>query len=213
MGVAMEAGRNGHPDVYSGSYLLSGGILVLIVDLLADYGYFALGMLAALTVFLWAAFAVVRLVGSLARRRWRRMASILAAPVVIGSLGWLLHASGFSADKVRFLFWRSGYLAQVASRPGEPAPIQIGVWPWRNYATSLMTGSMQEIDVLVYDSSDQIALPFRSRTEGWFSSADAAGYSNSVIIHPERIESADMFAHHSSVKKIGTHFYIVSAEF
>jgi hypothetical protein len=86
------------------------------------------------------------------------------------------------------------------------------VWPWRNYSAGLLAGSPEEVAFLVYDSSDQIMLPRQRWTEEWLSNADKSGYNKSIIIHPEIIESQKTFDKTMSIQKIGTHFYVVSAE-
>jgi hypothetical protein len=211
--ASMEATRTGHPDTYSVRYFLSGCSLVLSIVLCVEYGKMGLFFVASLALILWVGFALVGLGVSLVRRRWRMTASILAAPVVVVLVSSLAHLSGFSADKARLLLWKSSYLADLAKRPGEPAGIQIGIWPWRDYAAGLLAGSPEEIEALVYDRSDQIALPRQSRTAEWISSADKAGYGNSVFIHPEIVWARpEIFDKNSSVTRIWSHFYIIWTE-
>jgi hypothetical protein len=208
----MEAVRTRRLDTYSVRYLVSGCVLVLGVVLLAEYGRMRLSLIVSFAVILWIICALVGLGVSLARRHWRMTTSILAAPIVVVLVGSLARFTDFSADKARLLVWKGDYLAEMAKREGGLAGIQIGVWPWRNYSAGLLAGSPEEVAFLVYDSSDQIMLPRQRWTEEWLSNADKSGYNKSIIIHPEIIESQKTFDKTMSIQKIGTHFYVVSAE-
>jgi hypothetical protein len=158
---------------------------------------------------MWLLVAVIRICIALLGRRWRRILSIVAAPLSAGLFVWGWHWTGVSLDEVRFLVWRSNYLAEIADQNAGPGAIKIAIWPWRHW-TGGIAGTPDYFTMLIYDSSDQIALPRSKRTADWYKSADAAGLEKNIIIYPELIEGANVFDNSAHVTPLAGHFYLFS---
>jgi energy-coupling factor transporter transmembrane protein EcfT len=208
MAVVIEA--KPRPDAYAPWDTLIVWLLLVATVLVAEFSpdpwHFASVFLASA---LWLIVGLIRICINLFARCWRRILSIVVALLSAGLFVWGWSWAGVSPDEVRFLIWRSNYEAEVGSEIIGPGGIKIAIWPWRHW-TGGMAGTPDYFTVLVYDSSDQIALPRSNRTADWYKSADAAGLEHSIIIHPETMEDPKVFDDSVGVSHLEGHFYLLS---
>lgn len=95
-------------------------------------------------------------------RHWKRLVSMLVAPVLTLGLWWGESYTGITPNYIKFSLSRSGYLSQIQqSRDGG---VSFHAWLWdRSYGV----GVTQTRAVLIYDESDQILLPPEARSADW----------------------------------------------
>ena len=101
------------------------------------------------------------IVRSLAQRRWLRLASVVAAPLMVWPLLFLLLRTGFDSHWVRFQFNKPGY-EETGRKLGGTHPIHHS-WDWDS------TGGAAAVNVfysLTYDESDQVMLKDGEKVEG-----------------------------------------------
>ena len=151
---------------------------------------------------------VVALIVNASRRRWRRALSILAAPILAGSVFALLIHFRVTPDLIRFELWRSSYLSQVAALPATHDGPSLKVWSWGGTGGAGVTNIEK---LLVYDDSDKIALPPSARSPEWRGKANLAATGNSfaAVLDPEIIGGED----HIAVRWLDGHFYLVTESF
>jgi hypothetical protein len=136
------------------------------------------------------------------RRHWRRLASIVAAPPLAWALFAWLSQMGVSPDWVHFQLQKSAYLEQVARCECGPNGLRFKVFDWGG------TGGVAVANIfysLVYDESDEIALPAGEWTTAWKRRVGpGTGSQLYSILQPED-------EHHSTnVKLVEGHFYLVT---
>jgi hypothetical protein len=146
---------------------------------------------------------LVSLIANAVVRRWRRCASVIAAPVIAGTVFGLAAHLGVNPDRVRLEFTRAHYMAQIAQMPREADEPRLALFDWGQ------TGGAAVINIfhtLVYDESDEIALPSAQRSAEWNRRVDnvAAGSTKSSILG---IPSDN---HSVEIKKLGRHFYLLT---
>jgi hypothetical protein len=146
--------------------------------------------------------------------RWRRMLSIAAAPVLVGSILFLMLRNGMNAEWVRFELGKPGYLREVSKLPAPENGSRFKVWGWGSTGGA----AVANIDsFLVYDESDQVGLPLRSRSEDWKRTADQAAKSVngfSATMHPESYTTdIDGYLKQIDVRRLDSHFYLVTQSF
>ena len=161
----------------------------------------------------WTLVLVGALFGNALRRRWRRVISVVGAPVVGWSLFALLIHKGITTDWIRFEFGKSEYMREVSKTPVLRGSPRIVAWDWGD------TGGVAVANVfytLVYDDSDQIISSPSSWSSGWMRSADRAAHGNGFysVIHPEAFTSdARTYFKNLYVKHLEGHFFIVTQVF
>jgi hypothetical protein len=146
---------------------------------------------------------VVKLTVNVFRRRWRTTISIIAAPLIALSLFGLLQRAGVTTELVRFELSKSRYIAQISALPTIDSP-GLKCWDWGGTGGVAVPNTFR---TLVYDESDQIALPRASRSAAWLRHADEVTECNDFysVIHPNPItENAQ-----TRVSHLQGHFYIV----
>lgn len=99
---------------------------------------------------------------NLPRRRWKRVLSLLAAPFVVFALFWTLGSAGIDARHARFELNKPYYLEQIATLP-ENTP-RFKVFEWGEVGGPAVQNGFFFI---VYDESDEIALPAEQRSSDW----------------------------------------------
>jgi hypothetical protein len=153
---------------------------------------------------------VVALIVNAFRRRWRRAPSILAAPILAGSVFALLIHFRVTPDLVRFELWRSSYLSQVAALPATDDGPRLKVWSWGGTGGAGVTNIEK---LLVYDDSDKIALPPSAWSPEWRGRANLAAAGNSFegVLHPDIF--GDRYEDHVAVRRLDGHFYLVTESF
>jgi hypothetical protein len=146
--------------------------------------------------------------------RWRRVASIVAAPLLVGSLFFLILRAGINEDWVRFELGKPNYLREVSKLPTSENGVRFKVWDWGSTGGAAVTN----IDYyLVYDESDQVSLPLSSRSEDWKRTADQAAKSSNgfyATMHPESYTTdTENYLKQIGVWHLDGHFYLVTQSF
>ncbi|MBX4869259.1 hypothetical protein HJA85_20120 [Rhizobium bangladeshense] len=136
---------------------------------------------------------------NLALRRWRRVLSLLTAPLLLLFALYLLGTAGITSDNVRFTLTRQAYLAEIerSDPPGSEPRLRTFVWDDTFRAKTYST--------LVYDESDEIALPKGAQSAAWQQRLQKSCLENKkecVNLDPGPDEVV-------GVRKIGEHFYIL----
>ncbi|WP_064694134.1 hypothetical protein [Rhizobium aegyptiacum] len=136
---------------------------------------------------------------NLALRRWRRVLSLLTAPLLLLFALYLLATASITPDSVRFTLTRQAYLAEIerSDRPDEEPRFRTFVWDDTFRAKTYST--------LVYDESDEIALAKGAQSAAWRQRLHKACSENKkecVSLDPGPDEVV-------SLRKIGEHFYIL----
>jgi hypothetical protein len=115
-----------------------------------------------------AIFFLVSLLANLINRRWRRLASLIASPVLAAVPLVLLGHLGITPSWLRFEMWRDYYeqeVAQIIRHESEP---RFKSFDWGG------TGGAAVINfdyALIFDESDEIALPPAQRSPLWWRQA------------------------------------------
>ncbi|OWO92535.1 hypothetical protein B5E41_22530 [Rhizobium esperanzae] len=136
---------------------------------------------------------------NLVLRRWRRVLSLLITPLLLLVCLHLLAVAGITPDSVRFALTKQAYLAEIkrADLPGAEQRFRTFVWD--------DTFRRKTYSTLVYDESDEIALPKGAQSAAWQQRLQTFCLEKKkecVTLYP----GADEFI---SVSKIGEHFYIL----
>jgi hypothetical protein len=167
----------------------------------------------AVPTFLVGTALVVSLVLNLRRRHRRCVLSILAAPVLAGLLLSLVIHFGLTTSLIRLELRKPTYLAQVAKLPVTGNEPRLKIWDWGS------TGGVAVVNIsyfLVYDESDQIALPSISWSSDWKKRAlaTAKGTSFLTILDPQPGPD-DRYCGNgcSSITDLDGHFYAVTQIF
>jgi hypothetical protein len=164
--------------------------------------YILLVPMLAIAALAWAATMVIGLGVNTFKRRWRRVVSIAAAPIIAGAFFLLLGRLGVTTEHIRLELWKSEYLAQVNALPASDDGIRLKTWNWGE------TGGVAVPNffwTLVYDESDQIALPPSSWSAEWVQKTGQVGSPLYSVVHKRR-DGKDYYV---SVKRLDGHFYVV----
>src|SRR5262249_27340717 len=151
-------------------------------------------LVATIAVAIWWSIC---LIANALTRRWRRVMSVAAAPVVAYSFFAVLGALGINPDRIRFEFNWTYYQDQVARLPhtGEP---RFKMFDWGS------TGGVAVVNIfhiLIYDESDEIGLPPEQRSVEWNRRANTLcpGTQMCSILKP------DPPRHFVEVRRMGSH--------
>jgi hypothetical protein len=141
------------------------------------------------------------LIRNMTLRRWRRVISVLLAPVAAGALFVAADAAGVNAPRIRLEIGKRRYLDEIAklAPTGEP---RLKLFDW---GQSGGAGVNSLIDTLVYDESDEILLPAKERSAAWQARAGklCPGTPMCAMVWPLAEKSV-------VVKKIEGHFYLLT---
>jgi hypothetical protein len=156
--VAM-ATPNAKPDKFTLSYSLWIGAPILILVLGGELDrIFNLHILLVPLILIPALAAgmawLVALIQSASRRRWRRVASIVAAPVIAVSFFAILNVLGIDPDRVRFELSRQYYLDQIAQIPRVGNEPRFKSFPWGETGGAVGANVFRTLE---FDESGQIA--------------------------------------------------------
>jgi hypothetical protein len=124
-----------------------------------------------LPALVWATTLVDSLGASVIRRRWRRTMSIIAAPIIAGSVFFLFGKLGITTELIRLELGKSSYMAEVAALPDTNGGRRLKIWSWGSTGGAAVANFSS---ILVYNESDQIALPRSSWSAEWRRNADQA---------------------------------------
>lgn len=130
--------------------------------------YIMFGVPALILIWDVAASAAIVVVGlSLRRKEWRRTVSVMVFAVVVLVANWqlqnFLRICYTVGDVVSFQFVRSSYLAEVRADP---------VVDGQRIATFVWGGTISSSNGVVYDESDEVALPPGTQSAAWRAQAD-----------------------------------------
>ena len=137
---------------------------------------------------------------------WRRILSVLVAPVLTFSLLQAELHTGFTPDYARFLLGRTGYLDQI--RPAKGSSISFYAWLWDQ---TWGVGISQARTVLIYDETDQMLRPPEGRSADW--DDRVARFSSSEYIDLRSIADPTPYSQRSqlpSIRRLANHFYLVT---
>ena len=141
------------------------------------------------------------LIRNVTLRKWRRVISVLVAPVAACALLVAADAAGVNSPRIRLEICRRHYLDEIAKLAQTGAP-RLKLFDW---GQSGGAGVNILIDTLVYDESDEISLPAKERSAAW---RDRAGK-----LCPGTPMCAMMWSNAEKstiVKKIDGHFYLLT---
>ncbi len=135
---------------------------------------------------------------NLALRRWRRLVSLLAAPLLLLVLLRILAAAGITPDSVRFALTKQTYLAEIERTDLPGGEQQFRTFAWDD------TFQAKTYSTLVYDESDEIALPNGEQSTAWQQRVQTSCSEKKECVNLDPGPNE-----YVSVRKIGEHFYIL----
>jgi hypothetical protein len=144
------------------------------------------------------------LIRNVALRSWRRVISVLVAPVAACALFAAAGAAGVNSERIRLEIGRQYYLDQIAKlAPCDDIRLKLFDWGQTGGA-----GITTLIFTLVYDEGDEILLPTQERSAAWRDRASklCPGSPMCAILWPLAERS-------TAVKKIEGHFYLLTEVF
>jgi hypothetical protein len=148
---------------------------------------------------------LIGLVRNAVLRRWRRVASIAAAPVIACSFFLLLGKLGIDPERIRFEYGRAYYLEQVGQIPRVGNEPRFKIFNWGS------TGGAAVVNVfhtLVFDESGEIALPQQSSE--WYLRAGKLCPGTQMCSILQALPPAKAPNHDIAVRKLRDHFYLVT---
>jgi hypothetical protein len=158
-------------------------------------------LLPALAITIYWSVALIR---NIVLRRWRRVASVLTAPVMAYIIFAGAGAAGIDSKWIRFEIGKHYYLDQIVKLPvtGEP---RFKMFDWRQTGGVAVTNF---IYTLIFDESDEIALAPDERSKEWQQRAGkmCPGTIMCVVVNPREGMSV-------TVRRIEGHFYLVTEIF
>ncbi|MBY5768165.1 hypothetical protein HFO06_34720 [Rhizobium leguminosarum] len=130
--------------------------------------------------------------------RWRRLVSLLTAPLLLLVLLRILATAGLTTDNVRFTLTKQTYLAEIERTDRSGGEPRFKTFAWDN------TFLEKTYSTLVYDESDEVALPRGEQSTAWQQrvQTSCSEKKECVDLDPGPDESI-------SVRKIGEHFYLL----
>ena len=163
--------------------------------------FFNLYLLVVPLVFLSPIVVAVALLASLVlnlvKRRWRRVISVLLGPTVAVAIFVFAAHFGVDADRIRFELTKSAYLKQTAQMSREGGGPLLAKFDWGELGGA---GVANIFYSLVFDESDEIALPEGQRSEQWKQRATEKMPS---LMRNEK-------GHDVDVRKMEGHVYLVT---
>jgi len=158
--------------------------------LLWSISFYAAFMFAFPFLGLWALLAFIAFVGAMisaVRRRWLRALSLTLFPlsVLVAYLNFM-SMWGFAIETGEYIHFRAkraAYLAEIAKLPKDKGP-RLLIIHWGGFL-----GSYRDV---VYDESDEIALPEKERSATW----------------KKRAEGTELACEVVRARPVGNHIYI-----
>ena len=154
----------------------------------ADFVYVVMGIPALLLIWLLAAVAALAMaLRSLKARAWRRSLSRAILPLTVVAAfiqpRFSIASINLAGDLIHFEMVQSRYLAELATMPKTAEP-KLVIFDWGGWIT-MSNG-------VVYDESDEVALPAGQRSPAWKARANDTELNCSAY----------------AVRAIGDHFYL-----
>ncbi|CAH2602465.1 conserved protein of unknown function [Rhodovastum atsumiense] len=137
------------------------------------------------------------------------MASVFVSPFIAWSFFSLFGTIGITTDLIRLEVSKYFYDSEVAQMPATNTGIRLKIWDWGGIGGA---GVPNDFYYLVYDDSDQIALPLASRSADWMVQAEEAAQNTGFysVIHPESFtRDTQAYLKNISVTKLDGHFFLV----
>jgi hypothetical protein len=192
-------------DKYTFFYTLYTWLLFLIIsiyDVLDRIFHLWLLILPIIFVpmLIWFIITLVGFCWNIYKRRWCRLVSMIAAPIIIGLFFIILGCLGITANRMYLEYYKTGYLKEVAEIQANGGYPCLKTWDWG------ATGGIVTVNtfyVLVYDDTDQIALTPQSRSAEW--QQKVAENKNNWILKDKGIST--------STAHLDGHFYLVENVF
>ncbi|MHC1946675.1 hypothetical protein IF803_20040 [Bradyrhizobium sp. UFLA06-06] len=155
-------------------------------------------LLPALAV---AIYWTVGLIRNLWLRRWRRLASIAAAPIAVWIILAGAKAAGITSELMRFEIGKRYYVDQVEKLP-RAGESRLATFDWGQTGG---VGVSNAIYTLVFDESDEIALSPARRSGTWWDRVNrqCSGTTLCSLLQPAPEVSV-------SVRKVDGHFYLMT---
>jgi hypothetical protein len=197
-------------DKFTSAYAVKLTLAILLIsftsvanDIYDSSGGFFVFMALLLT----AIILIFSLLQSIWHLKWRQVASIGFAVFVLYSVPPLLGRFGVpvTSESMRFAVIKSWYLAEIAKSSQASGEPRLKAFPWR--ASYGLGGGVAVVTTLIYDESDEIALPLEQQSASWMKRYNVPCEECSSL----RTAICDT-CHDSSrtVRKIGPHFYLES---
>jgi hypothetical protein len=175
------------------AWIIVPGVLILFAasPISTEFGYVVIGMpfifLVWIATIAWSAHHFIRVA------RWRRSLkrtnklAVVPAAAILAIVAFLpfLHACNYLGGALRFAMTRSNYDHQVALLPADDKP-RIAVFNWGG-----MIWSSQGV---VYDESDEIALPLGQQSAAWL----------------DKARETELDCGHWNENRLWYHYYLVS---
>jgi hypothetical protein len=194
-------------DRYTPWYTVWTGAFFLLLWLSQDLDrifhlYIALVPLLAIPAFVWLVTLPIGLAANTFKRRWRRVISIVIAPIIAGTFFLALEPFGVTTERIRLELWKSSYVADLDALPPSDDGIRLKTWNWGATGGAAAANFLW---TLVYDDSDQIALPPSSWSAVWVEKTGQVGSRLYSVVHNRR----DGVDYHVNVTHLDGHFYVV----
>lgn len=118
------------------------------------------GIIASLLLLCWTGCMLVWLCKNVYRKYWCRVSSIIAAPIIVTTLYSILMSTGL----ILYSYIRPCYRIVAEPKQVQERIPDLETWVLAESTVFLGGGDM---NILVYDDSDQILLPSSSRSKEW----------------------------------------------
>ena len=195
-GVANHGGRrpNQFPLPLKAAWIVYPGALILVAasPVSTEFGYALFGMLGALPVWIamidWSAYHFSRTARWRGWLKYANTSAVLFAATILAIIAFLpvIHTCNYFGGALRFAMTRSYYDQQVvALLPPEDKP-RIAVFTWG--------GMIWASRGLVYDESDEIALPPGRQSAAWLA----------------KVSKTELGCGNWSESGLWSHYYLVS---
>ncbi len=176
-------------------------------EIASAYGFKFLFFMPIVLIFIaMLVYTVIAFLYNLIKLNWKRLLSMLAAVLAAFSLISLQYHAGLTPDYLRFVLVRPYYIAQVNEMLS--APISFKAWFWDETGGGVTS---HELDVLVYDETEQLLLSPELRTDEWINAVEAC--SNYAELDLSAIASSGRtrnWPRNITIKVLGGHFFLVS---
>ena len=147
---------------------------------------------------------LIALIVNLMKRRWRLVLSVVLAPALAAAALLALMWLGVTPFRVLFEIKRFSFEREIAQTPEAAGAPRLRSFEWGDTGGA---GVANIFETIIYDESDEIALPALQRSEAWLARAKATGPSTGLtaVLKMRHTEESSV-----SVEKIRGHYYLVT---
>lgn len=194
-------------DRFSFSYFLWVALIFLLFASGPDLDrifnlYLLLVPLLWLPALVVAIYLIIALIRNVLLKRWRRVVSVLVAPVAAYILFVVASAVGVNSEWIRFEIGKHYYIDEIARLAKTDEP-RFKMFDWGQTGGA---GVPNFVYTLVYDESDEISLPQAERSKAWQDKASKLCPAD--VFCPILSTPSGIFV---NARKIDGHFYLVTA--